>query len=621
MPATSYLRKSGLVAAFFVLQSMSASAIAVPHYEPATQNEIAQLKVDAVAKKLHQSPEWNGLLHANKGQSNIADNNFLLSLPTFSSAKELQKTIDFLYQGTPSQVCRFPARYLWLRQHLNAPELPLDACPEVIEFRQKAPIDEIKLVFASEMVAQPASMLGHAFLKFSGQNEQGQEVSHAISFYTDTNTYNLPKLLFDSMIIGMKGYFSLSDYNEKLQRYVDEEQRNLWEYQLSLSKFQKELIQLHILELKQTNLTYFFHKYNCATLLNFILTLSGKSISDSGWSMTPKDVIKNAQQAGLIIDTRVTTPSRWLYRALATQVPVMDQRTIRQHVRQGDIAEHLNISGSKSSFIRVELAHVYNQHAYLTGDLNKTIWLANDHAITAVKAQFYSNMTLSTGNTYNPINSPEDSQVSLSTQYDGAKASVAFTVLPASHTLNDDNRSYSSESSLQLFATTLTFPLNGEQPTLERITFFDMQSLVPYDEFTGGASTRFHIAVEPQKNSLLENSRVLVISGAYGLTKRVEEDVDLYSLGGGGVSFTGLNEYGYTTIEAGAVIREVWNMKSLLTLTRTDNQVDRNSHYYSVWLSQSKYLDKSNTLNMDFKCDFNNSYNKKIIALTLKRVF
>lgn len=612
--------KSGLMAAFFLLL-LPWFASGASASEAARNYVTSQLKEAAILEQLHQSPVWSALLHSENGRYNIADTNFLLSLPKFSLSRELQETLDFLYQGEQGNVCRFPARYLWLRRQLSAPELPLEDCPDVVEFSQKAPLDTITLVFASENIARPASMLGHAFLKFSGKNGHGQNVSHAISFYTDANTINLPKLLFDSMVIGKKGYFSLTPYYEKQQLYVDEEQRNMWEYQLSLGKFQKELIRLHLLELKQSHLTYFFQNYNCATLLNFILQLSGKSMPRSGWWVTPKDVIKNAHQSGIIGDTSVITPSRWMVRALAEQVPVAEQETIRKKVRYGNVSNSLNRSGSEPAFIRLELARAYNQFTYLGGDMSKDVWIENDRDLNEIIMEFFPDKSLSTDYRYNPINAPGDSQISLAAIYDKGEHSLALTVLPLSHTVLDDNRNYTNETSLQLFATTVKFPLRDGRPKLERLTIYEMQTLMPRDKLTGGISGRFNISAEPQLNSRLEVSRAIGASGALGVTERITQDVDIYLLGGGGFGYTSGRSFLYSAVESGTILREVWGMKSLLSLTRTDNQVDRGSYYYTLVLDQSKFIGNENTINFEWKWDFNNEYKRNRIAISFKKIF
>lgn len=621
MQSSVLFKKSGLIAAFFLLLVRLASAGGIHSPEHINVTEINRIKAAAQNLQLHESPVWSALLHVNNRLPNIADPNFLLSLPNFSLASELQQTLDFLYLGDRANICRFPARYLWLRQQLNAPELPLDTCPDIVEFRQKAPLDNIALIFASESISQPASMLGHAFLKFSGSNEQGQEVSHAISFYTDADTINLPKLLFDSMVVGKRGYFSLEPYHEKQQLYVDIEQRNVWEYQLTLTDFQRELIRLHLLELKQIRLTYFFQKYNCATLLNFILALTGKPMSEDNWWITPKDLIKNAEQAELISSTRVITPSRWIVRALANQISISEQQSIREQIHQGTVTTYFDRASNESDFILLEFSQAYNQYAYLSGSVNKETWQKNNQSLTALGAESFSNKSLSVDNRYNPINTPGDSQVSLSALYDAGEAALALTFLPVSHTLNDDNRNYANESSLQLFSTTLKVPLYGGHPKLDKLVIYDMQSITPYNALTGGVSSRFHIAVEPHLNKQLTDNRSFVINGGLGYAKRIVSDIDLYALGGGGVAYAKKHGYFYSTLEVGAILREVWDMKSLVTLTRTDGQIDMGSHFYTAAFSQSKYLNRSNTLNVDWKLHFNDQYERSTISLTLKSIF
>lgn len=617
------IKKSGFFAVFFWLLLIFQAAIITPASGEETSNQSIPAQLFDLAQKaaLYQQPTWLALMHTANGRSNITDQTFLLSLPEFSPVRELQLTIDFLYSGSPTNVCRFPARYLWLRHNLPAPELPLDKCPDVLEFKTKVPLDEISLVFASERISQPASMLGHAFLKFSGKNYQGQDLSHAISFYTDADSINLPKLLFDSLVIGKQGYFSLSPYYENQKRYVDEELRNIWVYKLDLDPYQKELIRMHILELKQINLTYFFQKYNCATVLNFIIAVSGKDMPETGWWITPKDLIKNSQHAGLIANTEVVTPSSWFYRALADQIPSTEQSVIRGQIKQGLVVDNIDQSGSDSGYIRLQFSAAYNQYAYLDGKLNNKLWQTNEKIITENIKNYYPDKAISSGNRNNPIDSPGDSQITLTIKNEIRGNSLELTVLPVSHTLSDDNRSYASETSLQLFATTIKIPDNNGRPEIEKLVIFDMLSLIPYDEIVGGVSTHLHISDEPQLNNLLNPRRVFSTSAAIGLTKRPVNDIDFYTLFGGGIGYAQDRGYIYSTFEAGTIIREILDMKSILSLTRTDNQIDAGSHYYSISGTQSKFINKTKTLSINFKRDFNDNAQQITFAITLKNIF
>lgn len=148
-----------------------------------------------------------------------------------------------------------------------------------------------------------------------------------------------------------------------------------------------------------------------------------------------------------------------------------------------------------------------------------------------------------------------------------------------------------------------------------------MQSLRPYDPMTGGVASRFRLAIEPQKDKQLLTHRVFAISGGYGLNQRIMDDIDAYILLGGGMSYTGARGFFYTTVEAGTIIREVWDMKSALLLTRTDRQFEANANYYRFSLNQSQFLTRDTTLSVDWQRDFNQSQQRQGFALSLKRLF
>jgi hypothetical protein len=76
-------------------------------------------------RNLAAAPVWRSLLHISDGRANITSPDFLLSLPDFAPDTELVATLRFLYSGNDTHVCRFPARYLWLRHQLDTPELPM----------------------------------------------------------------------------------------------------------------------------------------------------------------------------------------------------------------------------------------------------------------------------------------------------------------------------------------------------------------------------------------------------------------------------------------------------------------------------------------------------------------
>lgn len=583
--------------------------------------DVGALQQRAQQLALHESPVWKALLHTDGAHANIDDHDFILSHAAFSPAAELQLTLDYLYRGAPAQVCRFPARYQWLRQQLNAPELALHDCPDVREFREKAPTDRIALVFASENLAQPSSMMGHVFLKLEGQNTQGQPRSHAISFYTDADTINVPKLFYDSMIIGKDGYFALAPYHEKQSLYVDEEQRSIWEYELALDANQRELLALHLLELKQTRLTYFFQKYNCATLVNFIIGLAGKPLPENAWWVTPRDVIRNANEAGLIRSSQTITTSRWLSRALAQRMSREDKQRVRQSILSGQLQSLLEGDDSDADFLRLELARHWNQYAWREDLIDRSRWLDNDARLLQARATRHAHRQIEMGQQFNPMSTPPERQIGVFLAHRDQRVGLGLTLQPVSHTLDDDNRNYTTENSLQLFRTTLYADVERSRLELDELIVYRVQSLMPHETLTGGVSGTFGIAWEGQRDARLDLQRALTVSGAIGYTWRALPDLDLYALGGAGAGYDAHKLYLYPEPRIGAVIREIWDMKSTVDLQYTHASEGASAAYYRLRAVQSHFLNRRQTINLQWERYFNGDRDLDQVSLHFKWLF
>jgi hypothetical protein len=101
------------------------------------------------------------------------------------------------------------------------------------------------------------------------------------------------KLIYQNTISGMKGMFALQPYTKVKQNYTQKENRNLWEYELVLSEYERKLIYYHVWELKDINMKYYFTSYNCSTVIYNILSLANPKIyNDKKIWITPLDSVK-----------------------------------------------------------------------------------------------------------------------------------------------------------------------------------------------------------------------------------------------------------------------------------------------------------------------------------------
>ena len=600
----SLVWKKGGPAAFFLRGlAICLAAIFAPHLAYASQASIAeQVASSALHAGLSKQPTWAALLHVASGKAYISDSGFLLSGNNFSLENELLATITLFYPARTRgevdrpnlAVCRFPARYLWMRSQIDLPALPIAACEELNEFKKRAPADEISVVFASENLAQPASMMGHVFLKLSGLNEKQQQVRHAVSFITDAGGKNVAKLFFDSIVVGKQGFFTLGPYEEKLDVYLRTEQRSLWEYQLALSSVQRELVQAHLMELKQTRLSYFFQHYNCATVVDFILAVaSGQPLPEDGLWITPKDVVKRLDARGLIQSSQILPPNRWIIRAISEQLTAAERERI-----QADVDNYrLPVAESKDldeQFIHLQLAKAYHGYRVETKQADSLSAEMYSKALRALEYEKFPTMRLETTSFKNPIATPQDSQTEFGLQRREGGTFVRFGFTPVSHHLGDDNRQYFAENELLLLDFSILKELGSSKVALDQFVLYGAKSLIPHDAMSGGISGAFRLGITPQRDSDFLLRRNVFVEGAVGLTKRIGQDVDVFALAGAGMSAgrSGFNLYALP--EVGLVVREVFDLKTLASVQLTANALGKNVRSTKYRFEQAKFFPNQN---------------------------
>jgi hypothetical protein len=627
------LGQGGFRAAFFARVLMGLSGLicltgvlgwAPPARAQQAGHDVPAMQDMARAQGLANDPVWGALLHLVHGRPTLEDPGFLLSMPNPSAQSELDATIAALYGARSREmVCRFPARQAWLARRLGLPALSLDHCDELQEFLQRAPADHVALVFASENLAQPSSMMGHLFLKVAGPDAQGIAREHAISFYTDAATFNLPKLLFDSLVIGKQGYFALSPYAQDVSQYVEKEQRTLWEYELRLDEAQRKLLRYHLIELKQSTFTYFFHRHNCATLIKHIVAVAWPGmLSRHTLIDTPKDIVKLASQAGAVETTIVRAPARWRVRAIAPALSAGAADRVRAAVQSGrtDIIDPSQ-AASRQSYLSLELASAYNQYLYEHEARPVADWRAYRDAIEALKSATYADYAVEAMPRKDPAKSPQDSQLRLGVKHQqGGRRHLTVGVLPVSHTLADDNAQYFGENELRLFDTELRVDVDSGRVGLERFTIYAAKSVLPRDAFSGGWSGQFKVGWEPQPGRELEDRTALLMEGGLGVAWRPLSDVDVYALANGGLGVRH-GGYGYVNPVIGAIVREVYGMKSHLTLSHVDRPLGRSEGVSEVAFTQSKYFDEGYTLVLQASRRFTPGRQADAVTATVKRLF
>ncbi len=568
---------------------------------------------DAINANLHNSPVWKTLLHVSNGKLNIEDPNFILSKNNFSLKNELEQTIYSFFGNADKAdshgICKFPARFFWIKSELNIDDsvFPHVQCEAFSEYLKKAPSDDIALVFVSENVSNPSSMMGHVFLKLSGLNHKSNYVEHAVSFFTVIDTFNIPYLILKSTIIGMKGFFSLLPYSEHIDRYLILEKRNVWEYSLSLSESNKIMMYYHIWELKDLRMKYFFTGYNCATVIHNILALGAEDFpKETRLWITPKDVAKDAYLNRMISSSRLVPSNEWYIRMLSDMVSSKAQSDILNLFKNKSFDKIGTIASNNQDFGLYETELLASYALYLYN--HKDISAEELNTINSRIKEFSdkNEYVIDLSQYKSPLHTYDDSQVGLGYKRKKDKNYLKLNLLPASNNLSDDNREYFNEYMLKLGEVDLIY--RDGSIDIESFQLYAMKTLIPWNKFVKGLSGEFRLGLEEHRNKGLKIKKSANVAGGVGLTKKLTPDINLYFLINGGLGYGDSRFYPYFYPEIGITIYEVLNMKTFCSYKYIFNQFNSSDFYHDVSITQSFFGNKRFKVSGTYKYKANKKY-------------
>ncbi|MDP2893393.1 MAG: DUF4105 domain-containing protein [Sulfurimonas sp.] len=552
-------------------------------------SELEVLKL-ANELKIYDKTEWKALLHYNQ-KLNIKDKNFISS-DKFSLKNELELTIGGFYEPKNNYKninqhpqCKFPARLLFITNELNVSknEFSKVDCEELKEYELKAPADTMSLIYASENVKNPSSMMGHTFLKYSGVSHKNGTVEHAVSFYTVIESFNLLKLAYQNIYSGMKGFFALQPYKNTLSQYIDKENRNVWEYELKLSEYRKKLLYYHIWELKDKDMKYYFSNYNCSTVLYYILSLANPAIYDDKklW-VTPLDTVKFLYKYDLIEHSKLIASNEWLVKMLKENVDSKDIDTIKTIVQS---AKYDDID--TLDYYSYRLLEAYATLKYKNEELN----IENYKNIQSKTPHDDKGIDISKYKSPNNILPERQIAVGYARVEDENFAKISF--LPASHLINDYNREYFGESELKIGY--LSLLANSKKIELDEFTLYGMKLYLPHDSLTNDFSYQFEMTVKKEPSKEMRYASTAKIDGGFGVDIEVAKDINIFVLVNGGVRH---NKYDNTDLffnpQIGGMIYEIFNMKTLFWYEPTF--LSNHKIYDKYTLKHNLFLNKNSNL-------------------------
>nr|WP_269822854.1 DUF4105 domain-containing protein [Rheinheimera faecalis] len=570
-----YSKQSWYLSALFLLLLLSSSGVSF------------------ASEKITSDVVWTMLLHSWQGKPQITDPQFLLSLNKFSEQTEQELTLD-LYKKKPQQAfCRYPARLTYLSNKLgfNLSNDRYEKCPELKKFIQHVPFQQLDLVFASEVLSSASSMMGHIFLKTSGENFRKVPVSHSLAYFTEITTFNPAKLIVESTMTGMPGFFSVRPFEEDLKQYKDKEQRNVWQFELSSSSDRLHLLQLHVWELYQINLTYYFQSFNCATLtLEMLALLNPDVLTERGLIVSPVDVVKAANTYNMITKTTVDTSDLWLYNALRDSIPSKVSSALDTWLYDDKpvLTQPTTYHPLSKSYLSIAIDNLAEQHKRTKTEIT--------HLREFLGAE--QETTLDLSNYKHPAKTPQDSAAGLAWRNNKNGKQLLFYLLPTGHFLHSDNRQYLSESELQIAKTTLAWNTDTRTLKLDELTLYSVTSLNPDTRLFPLWSGEFYLGYKPVYTENLAHESLGQISGALGKSYDLHRDVVGFTMLGTGLTSSFDNSHAFIYSKTGLSFDLASDTKLIAEYIVNSGESKGHSEYQQLTANFIWFPDLDNSLSL-----------------------
>ncbi|MBC7752242.1 MAG: DUF4105 domain-containing protein [Candidatus Saccharibacteria bacterium] len=224
-----------------------------------------QIKQEAHELHLAEQPVWQKIILF-RDHAEVTSKDFYLSdskaihLKQITPQLELDASIDALHDN-PSLICKYPARYYWLSQHVSGmPTTALKNCKNLPNVKQ-----DVRMLLVSGYLKNPVSTFGHVLITVGEENERQNLLDSAYNFgaIIPENENSLSYIAN-----GFSGNYDSRFANSKFFKqdivYAKNEQRDIWAYTLNLTPEQKALFIYHLTEVESHTFDYYFIKQNCA---------------------------------------------------------------------------------------------------------------------------------------------------------------------------------------------------------------------------------------------------------------------------------------------------------------------------------------------------------------------
>lgn len=449
-------------------------------------------------RALAQAPYWHKLLHyrhdfLGRWRSEAYTPSFFLSpRGKTDPAAEFDATLAAMRTdaaGDASAACRFPARRRWLVAQGLLPATAPD-CPALHEWLTGINPDQATLIFAADYLNNPSSAFGHTLLRIDtpGQSEDSRLLSYAINFAANTNESNGVLFAYHGLTGGYPGQYSVMAYYQKVREYSDLEDRDLWEYRLSLSR--EEIVRMleHLWELKGVAFPYYFLLQNCSWQLLGLLDIAREGLElqqHFGLYAIPTDTLRTVVDTPGMLAATVYRPSagtKLLYRERFNSRPLNAVAAKLAEAAPGQPAPTLP---ARDAVAALETAHDLLYYRFLAHDVDPKVASTRLRELLLQRSRFDIDSPDMTPP--RPAQTPAEGHLTrrlrLAAYTSEDDSGLLLGLRPAYHDLVDPHAGYRRGAQINFLDGELAWSAETERMRLNHLTLVGIDSLPAHDAF------------------------------------------------------------------------------------------------------------------------------------------
>jgi len=524
----------------------------IPCLAKADSTYLQELKAQSRQKSLSNTTTWLALLHyaphylglQNKGEVDGGDF-YLAKNGKTNPQSELETTLENFFRtdvaGDDHPQCRFVARYAWLKQELNFDpnKLPEQKCPRYQEWLENLKPAKATIVFPAAYLNNPSSMFGHTLLRIDpeGQSNDERLTSYGVNY--GANTGESQGLLFavKGIFGGYGGGFSIAPYYTQVLDYSEIENRDIWEYELNLTKAEVQKLVSHLWELRSVSFDYYFFDENCSYHLLSLLENArpdSKLRSKTSIAVVPVDSVRIVlQQTGML--------NKAVFRA--SNKKILDQRFSELSTKEKLIAKDLG-KHSNDGLKELDGLELAEQPEVLDAGIDLLTYRTYKQPELIEKESGYQFELFKRRSALpapvkeilvvpppRPDLGHDTNRFTLGLGSYDKKGFYEIAFRPAYHDLLDPDFGYTKGAQIQ-FGGTKFRQIEGDGLKLEKFDLLDILSFSPWDEVFHGISWRITTGSERTDFSHGERSLTYVLNTGGGIALQPAQQLMLFALVG-----------------------------------------------------------------------------------------